>query len=293
MTLPADPPSNAKRKTSPSVAPDVSAAAGKKHHVCPVCERGFSTTGHLARHARVHTGERNHKCPFPGCETKCSRQDNLQQHYRIHLSPGSRRKSGRSVLRSKSTPAPCPRGASASSSVSACSPSGSAYSVSDTHNSPPRDPREDEPPLSPPPLEDSRLYFFGKHGIVHDVPSPNTPPPLVEAHVPPYAPRSDPYVPSQAQSYQTPDSPPALVDARPLYPPVPSQPQTQAYQQPPSVRGVPLPAIDTAMGGASARSSPGGDGYWQYAGTQSHAQAQHSPASYYPSPSAPNTQEAR
>ncbi|KAJ6447353.1 hypothetical protein C8R45DRAFT_197162 [Mycena sanguinolenta] len=49
--------------------------------------------------SRVHTGERNHKCPFPGCETKCSRQDNLQQHYRIHLSPGSRRKSGRTVLR--------------------------------------------------------------------------------------------------------------------------------------------------------------------------------------------------
>ncbi|KAJ6615775.1 hypothetical protein B0H10DRAFT_1800932 [Mycena sp. CBHHK59/15] len=53
--------------------------AFKRHHVCSVCSRGFSTTGHLARHARVHTGERNHKCPFPGCETKCSRQDNLQQ----------------------------------------------------------------------------------------------------------------------------------------------------------------------------------------------------------------------
>ncbi|KAJ7759028.1 hypothetical protein DFH07DRAFT_448041 [Mycena maculata] len=56
-----------------------SASTAKKHHVCHVCQRGFSTTGHLARHARVHTGERNHKCPFPGCETKCSRQDNLQQ----------------------------------------------------------------------------------------------------------------------------------------------------------------------------------------------------------------------
>ncbi|KAJ7271398.1 hypothetical protein B0H12DRAFT_998661, partial [Mycena haematopus] len=51
----------------------------KKHHICGVCERGFSTTGHLARHAHVHTEERNHKCPFPGCETKCARQDNLQQ----------------------------------------------------------------------------------------------------------------------------------------------------------------------------------------------------------------------
>lgn len=53
----------------------------KKKHVCPTCDRAFTTSGHLARHARVHTGERNHKCPFPGCETRCSRQDNLQQQY--------------------------------------------------------------------------------------------------------------------------------------------------------------------------------------------------------------------
>ena len=51
----------------------------KKRHACPTCARAFTTSGHLARHIRVHTGERNHKCPFPGCETRCSRQDNLQQ----------------------------------------------------------------------------------------------------------------------------------------------------------------------------------------------------------------------
>ncbi|KAI6043728.1 hypothetical protein EDC04DRAFT_640526 [Pisolithus marmoratus] len=67
--------------------------SAKKKHVCTTCDRGFTTSGHLARHIRVHTGERNHRCPFPGCETRCSRQDNLQQHYRIHLSPGSRRSS--------------------------------------------------------------------------------------------------------------------------------------------------------------------------------------------------------
>ena len=54
-------------------------SAPKKKHVCSTCERAFTTSGHLARHSRVHTGERNHKCPFPGCETRCSRQDNLQQ----------------------------------------------------------------------------------------------------------------------------------------------------------------------------------------------------------------------
>jgi uncharacterized Zn-finger protein len=56
-----------------------SSGSNKKKHVCPTCARPFTTSGHLARHMRVHTGERNHKCPFPGCETRCSRQDNLQQ----------------------------------------------------------------------------------------------------------------------------------------------------------------------------------------------------------------------
>ena len=53
--------------------------AARRRYSCPQCDRAFTTSGHLARHTRVHTGERNHKCPFPGCETRCSRQDNLQQ----------------------------------------------------------------------------------------------------------------------------------------------------------------------------------------------------------------------
>ncbi|WVR03295.1 hypothetical protein IAU60_000286 [Kwoniella sp. DSM 27419] len=70
-------------------------AEGKaKPHVCPICKRGFTTGGHLQRHHRIHTGVKAFKCPFPGCETKTSRQDNLQQHYRTHLSPTLRRGSG-------------------------------------------------------------------------------------------------------------------------------------------------------------------------------------------------------
>ncbi|KAJ7495680.1 hypothetical protein B0H11DRAFT_1716596 [Mycena galericulata] len=51
----------------------------KKNHICSVCKSRFSTTGHLARHTQTHTGQRSYKCPFPGCQTKCSRKDNLQQ----------------------------------------------------------------------------------------------------------------------------------------------------------------------------------------------------------------------
>ncbi|RDB20189.1 hypothetical protein Hypma_013143 [Hypsizygus marmoreus] len=142
----------------------------KKKHVCPTCERPFSTSGHLARHARVHTGERNHKCPFPGCETRCSRQDNLQQHYRIHLSPGSRRSSTRSsVARAMNSSGPGKRAIPASV------------------ESPPS-----PPPLSPPALEPARIYSH------HSTP-PDSPPPLAQATLPATA-----HLPSSSRRSSTP-----------------------------------------------------------------------------------------
>jgi uncharacterized Zn-finger protein len=57
-------------------------ADGKtKPHICQICKRGFTTGGHLQRHQRIHTGVKAFMCPFPGCETRTSRQDNLQQQY--------------------------------------------------------------------------------------------------------------------------------------------------------------------------------------------------------------------
>ncbi|KAJ7730082.1 hypothetical protein DFH07DRAFT_756467 [Mycena maculata] len=49
-----------------------------KRYACPDCDSSFTTSSHLRRHSKIHTGEREYKCPFPGCETRCARKDNLQ-----------------------------------------------------------------------------------------------------------------------------------------------------------------------------------------------------------------------
>ncbi|CAL1699875.1 unnamed protein product [Somion occarium] len=125
-----------------------------KKFACQQCDRSFSTSGHLARHIRIHTGERNHKCPFPGCETRCSRQDNLQQHYRIHLSPGSRRTAARDAAGRRRR-----RGSSAASnsSIEAALHSPTfpvnMSGITTTNDASLTYP---EPPNTPPPLEHGR-----------------------------------------------------------------------------------------------------------------------------------------
>ncbi|KAI9253554.1 hypothetical protein BY458DRAFT_521816 [Sporodiniella umbellata] len=62
----------------------------RKYH-CTECPKSFTTSGHLARHFRIHTGEKNFFCLYPGCHSRFSRQDNMMQHYRTHTSSKSRR----------------------------------------------------------------------------------------------------------------------------------------------------------------------------------------------------------
>ncbi|KAG0670505.1 hypothetical protein C6P45_002247 [Maudiozyma exigua] len=57
----------------------------RRKYRCTVCSKGFTTSGHLARHNRIHTGEKNHACPYNNCKQRFSRQDNCLQHYRTHF----------------------------------------------------------------------------------------------------------------------------------------------------------------------------------------------------------------
>ncbi|EWC48452.1 hypothetical protein DRE_02221 [Drechslerella stenobrocha 248] len=59
------------------------------------CGKSFTTSGHLARHTRIHTGEKNYECPQPGCGARFSRQDNCMQHFRTHQGNGTNKRSTR------------------------------------------------------------------------------------------------------------------------------------------------------------------------------------------------------
>ncbi|CEP17239.1 hypothetical protein [Parasitella parasitica] len=74
-----------------SSAPAEPSSKRKYHCTEPGCAKSFTTSGHLARHNRIHTGEKNFPCLFPGCLSRFSRQDNMMQHYRTHMSPKSKR----------------------------------------------------------------------------------------------------------------------------------------------------------------------------------------------------------
>ncbi|CAK5267012.1 unnamed protein product [Mycena citricolor] len=188
-SAPAPPPARCRplRKVASRRAIDAEDALKKQHHSCPTCKRGFTSAGHLARHVKIHSGEKKHKCPFPGCATSCSRQDNLQQHYRIHLSPGAaaRRKSGRpSVIRAMGFQLPPPQDLYEASPVSpvfsaeSASSSRSSFSSS-ASSSGSSSQRSFSPPLTPPPLEDSTPYLLRGSGFLPTDPrrQPATPPP--------------------------------------------------------------------------------------------------------------------
>lgn len=85
------PPTSSEIKLEPGLE-EKKAAGSKKKYECTLCYKVFTTSGHLARHSRIHTGERNHICPHEGCGARFSRQDNCMQHFRTHSTRNSRKK---------------------------------------------------------------------------------------------------------------------------------------------------------------------------------------------------------
>ncbi|KAK9474493.1 uncharacterized protein V1510DRAFT_360889, partial [Dipodascopsis tothii] len=87
------PPEKPAGRAKPAAKPPAAAAAAapkkNKRYMCH-CGKSFTTSGHLARHMRVHTGEKNYVCPEEGCEARFSRQDNCMQHYRTHQNANRR-----------------------------------------------------------------------------------------------------------------------------------------------------------------------------------------------------------
>lgn len=58
-----------------------------KLYVCS-CGQRYKKLDHLKRHYRIHTQERPHRCPEPGCEKRFGRSDHVKQHFRAcHRTP--------------------------------------------------------------------------------------------------------------------------------------------------------------------------------------------------------------
>ncbi|KAI9098867.1 hypothetical protein DFS34DRAFT_92674 [Phlyctochytrium arcticum] len=81
-TVPASPEPPTNWASPPSPADDLER---RRRHQCEECPKAFTTSGHLRRHTRIHSGIKPYHCLLEGCESKFARHDNMMQHYRCHL----------------------------------------------------------------------------------------------------------------------------------------------------------------------------------------------------------------
>lgn len=55
---------------------------GEKPHICQICQRGFTSSGHLTGHMRSHRGIKTHSCNV--CHKRFAGSSSLKVHMKTH-----------------------------------------------------------------------------------------------------------------------------------------------------------------------------------------------------------------
>ncbi|KAK5958679.1 hypothetical protein OHC33_000522 [Knufia fluminis] len=65
-------------------SPKSKAEPAVKSFNCTTCNKAFARRSDLARHERIHTGDRPHKCDYPNCGKEFIQRSALTVHSRVH-----------------------------------------------------------------------------------------------------------------------------------------------------------------------------------------------------------------
>lgn len=60
---------------------------GEKPHVCEICNRRFTSPGHLTGHMRSHSGTKTHMCNI--CKKRFAGSSSLKVHMKTHVDRGA------------------------------------------------------------------------------------------------------------------------------------------------------------------------------------------------------------
>lgn len=88
-----EPPQKRIRHTIEAAERDSSEVSSEsKSYECPECNQSFDFLSQLKRHKITHTGERSHKCDFPGCDKTYAQAGGLYTHKKKHAAESGQAK---------------------------------------------------------------------------------------------------------------------------------------------------------------------------------------------------------